>query len=339
MHSVLVGLALFATTATVAPPHAEIHGTVKDSSGAALPAFVITISSGSLTKNQVADASGSFQFSNLPAGNYRVEAALAGFQSRTFILDLSADATENLSFVTDLSIEYAELTFSCGRGCGDDRPNGAGGSPACSDIEFIESLGANLDNGDRSTLIALSERYKHAVTYSERIAIAEILEQHPLPDHVREDLRDAADLSLRYANIESEGDEWTADFGKSSRQGNLDPSAEWYFGASAVTELCARTDEKLICERGLKSNEEMFRSAVVGLGRRKGTDMLAQIAAGFDRLRDRLSLYDYLELVYFENEEADKIALDRLGEDERKEYLDAVAQYRRSLEEEQLDLE
>src|SRR5262245_32697351 len=63
---------------------AQINGTVRDQSGAALPGVTITVTQTDtdLTRTAVTDDTGSYVLPNLPVGPYRVEASLQGF--RTF---------------------------------------------------------------------------------------------------------------------------------------------------------------------------------------------------------------------------------------------------------------
>lgn len=60
-----------------------IHGTVRDTTGGALPGVTVTLASPALQVGQVAtvtDQEGNYRFVDLPAGTYRVTFELAGFQ-------------------------------------------------------------------------------------------------------------------------------------------------------------------------------------------------------------------------------------------------------------------
>ncbi|MBI1874162.1 MAG: TonB-dependent receptor [Acidobacteria bacterium] len=60
-----------------------IHGTVKDTTGGALPGVTVTLASRALQVGQtvaVTDAEGNYRFSELPAGTYRLTFELSGFQ-------------------------------------------------------------------------------------------------------------------------------------------------------------------------------------------------------------------------------------------------------------------
>src|SRR3954470_8153013 len=76
----VVGCAIVWAQAT-----AQIHGTVRDQSGAVLPGVEITatqIATG-ISRNAITDETGSYILPNLAVGPYRLEAALAGF--RTYV--------------------------------------------------------------------------------------------------------------------------------------------------------------------------------------------------------------------------------------------------------------
>src|SRR5690349_4213955 len=65
-----------------------VRGTVSDASGARLPGVSVTLASPALQVKQITVASesdGSYRFSDLPAGIYRVTFELAGFN--TFVRD------------------------------------------------------------------------------------------------------------------------------------------------------------------------------------------------------------------------------------------------------------
>jgi hypothetical protein len=65
-----------------------IHGTVRDESGGALPGVTVTLTAPVLQVRQIvtlSDAEGSYRFSELPLGTYRVSYELAGFS--TFVRD------------------------------------------------------------------------------------------------------------------------------------------------------------------------------------------------------------------------------------------------------------
>src|SRR4051812_38952215 len=67
---------------------ATIHGTVSDSSGAALPGVNVTLSSPALQVGRMTkatDSDGTYRFGDLPVGTYKVAFELSGF--KTFVRD------------------------------------------------------------------------------------------------------------------------------------------------------------------------------------------------------------------------------------------------------------
>lgn len=76
-----------AITVVVSPAHAQgasgtITGTVVDPSGAATPGATVTVtSSGNEVGRAVTDTAGAYTVPNLPAGTYRIEVQLQGFES------------------------------------------------------------------------------------------------------------------------------------------------------------------------------------------------------------------------------------------------------------------
>src|SRR5262245_1573124 len=83
----LVGLLLFTLSSTVvwAQATAQINGTIKDQSGAALPGVEVTVTQTetATTRSAITNETGAYLLPNLPIGPYRLEAALPGF--RTFV--------------------------------------------------------------------------------------------------------------------------------------------------------------------------------------------------------------------------------------------------------------
>src|SRR4030095_13540761 len=62
---------------------AELNGRVTDSSGAVLPGATVTVTQTAtgLVRTAVTEGNGSYLFSNLPTGPYRLEVSLQGFRS------------------------------------------------------------------------------------------------------------------------------------------------------------------------------------------------------------------------------------------------------------------
>jgi hypothetical protein len=89
----LIGFAAV-TSARADNLYARIHGTVTDSSGAVLPGVTVTALNNStgLSRTVVSDATGGYEFIQLPIGTYQVSASKSGFKNQehrgiTLVLD------------------------------------------------------------------------------------------------------------------------------------------------------------------------------------------------------------------------------------------------------------
>src|SRR5215211_8806545 len=68
-----------------------VGGTVVDTAGAAVPGATISLqASNAVKRTSVTDASGNFQFTDVPIGRLTITAALAGFKTEMRTLQLSA---------------------------------------------------------------------------------------------------------------------------------------------------------------------------------------------------------------------------------------------------------
>ena len=77
---------------------AQLNGSVKDQSGAALPGVTVTATQTAtgLVRTAVTDDSGSYVLQNLPVGPYRFEATLQGFRTYAqtgIVLEVGANPT------------------------------------------------------------------------------------------------------------------------------------------------------------------------------------------------------------------------------------------------------
>lgn len=82
-----------------------LAGTVRDSSGGALRGVSVTLVPqpvGTL-RNAITDAEGQYEIGALPAGDYRLEAVLAGFGSREALVTITAGETRALDLTLDVS--------------------------------------------------------------------------------------------------------------------------------------------------------------------------------------------------------------------------------------------
>lgn len=101
---------------------ASITGKVADRSGGVLPGTTVTLLNVATGAQAVvvADASGTFQFPDLPIGIYRVATSLTGFSdaSRTVIIE-EGGANVSLQFILEIGSIRAEVTVSADRGTRD----------------------------------------------------------------------------------------------------------------------------------------------------------------------------------------------------------------------------
>jgi hypothetical protein len=95
---VLILLLLVTPAAAQSLSTAQINGTVRDQSGAALPGATVTVTQTDtgLVRSVVTDETGSYVLQNLPVGPYRFEAALQGFRTYAqtgIVLEVGANPT------------------------------------------------------------------------------------------------------------------------------------------------------------------------------------------------------------------------------------------------------
>jgi hypothetical protein len=114
---VLLALTLFATTAfSQSQTTGNIAGRAQDSSGALIPGVEVTITSPSMiggARNTITDETGSYRFTLLATGTYRVSFALAGF--KTLNVDgvvVSPNATMTINGPLEVATVAEEVTVT-----------------------------------------------------------------------------------------------------------------------------------------------------------------------------------------------------------------------------------
>jgi hypothetical protein len=82
---ILGGALLLAAVSSAQTFRGAIQGTVLDSTGAAIPAAQVTVTSldTNLVRQVTADDAGNYAFTELPLGNYKLTASKTGFRSQT----------------------------------------------------------------------------------------------------------------------------------------------------------------------------------------------------------------------------------------------------------------
>ena len=96
---------------------AQINGTIRDTSNAALPGVSVSAvqTETGLTRSAVTDDTGSYILQNLPVGPYRVEAELQGFRKFVqtgVVLQVNANPTLNVTLQLG---DMHRLPFASGR--------------------------------------------------------------------------------------------------------------------------------------------------------------------------------------------------------------------------------
>jgi iron complex outermembrane recepter protein len=107
--AVTLSVVLLAHAAEAQQP-GRIAGSVGDQTGAALPGVRLTVH-GDTTREGQSDASGRFEFRDLPAGEYELRAVLAGFQPLARVVRVRSGTTESVSLTLAVgALEHAIVT-------------------------------------------------------------------------------------------------------------------------------------------------------------------------------------------------------------------------------------
>ncbi len=91
----------------------EIHGVVKDPSGAVVPGAQVELKDQAtgITKEAVSDAEGTFQFFNLPFGKYQVKVTMPGFQT-AILNDVVVESGRKADIPVSLAIGQTSETVT-----------------------------------------------------------------------------------------------------------------------------------------------------------------------------------------------------------------------------------
>ncbi len=105
----LWGLATFAVAQS---PSTSLRGTISDPSGAVISSAQVSLlnSSNGFSQKRTADASGAYQFQQLPPGTYTVAVVAAGFAAQSQSIELMINQPATLNF--SLPVEAAATTVS-----------------------------------------------------------------------------------------------------------------------------------------------------------------------------------------------------------------------------------
>jgi hypothetical protein len=75
----LIPIFLFTLALCAQPDTGSLRGTLTDSSGAVIPAAVVSVTSGTATRAATTRIDGSWSLTALPAGDYTIRVAFPGF--------------------------------------------------------------------------------------------------------------------------------------------------------------------------------------------------------------------------------------------------------------------
>ena len=103
-------LSMSAAATATAQTSGTIEGTVADENGTPLPGVSVTVTGSGVYEEVVTGADGSYEFTDLAAGDYRVAAILAGFAPWEYPISVEAGAVETVPIV--LSIAWMLDTLS-----------------------------------------------------------------------------------------------------------------------------------------------------------------------------------------------------------------------------------
>ncbi len=107
-----VALILFSTAGFAQSTAGAIGGTVSDSSGALIPGVTVTAANTQtgIVTTVITNETGIYQFANLQSGQYKLEAALAGFQTQVYNnIDLISGGQLRLNFTLEVGAQAQAL--------------------------------------------------------------------------------------------------------------------------------------------------------------------------------------------------------------------------------------
>ncbi|CAN5323174.1 hypothetical protein BH20ACI2_BH20ACI2_11400 [soil metagenome] len=123
-----------------------LRGTVTDESGALLPGVMLTLAneSAGITRNSISDASGEYQFQQLPVGTYRLRVERSGFKAfdRTGI-ELLIGRTVSLDIALEIGNVGESVTVEAGTSTISSDDAALGNSITKREVESLPSAGRN----------------------------------------------------------------------------------------------------------------------------------------------------------------------------------------------------
>jgi hypothetical protein len=166
--SIVALVVLMASTAAWAQATAELNGRVTDESGAVLPGVTVTVmqTATGLERTTVTDGTGTYLFTNLPPGPYRLEVTLQGFRSYVQTgLVLTVGATPTVNAVLGLGSLEETVTVEAAAPLVDVRSAGIS-----SVVENEEILELPLEGRQVTDLLVLAGAAVQTATATSRSA-------------------------------------------------------------------------------------------------------------------------------------------------------------------------
>jgi hypothetical protein len=190
--------------------------------------------------------------------------------------------------------------------------------PSCDDREFDNALIAQAETGDRSAVDLLQQRYATASTYAERIVIgAAVLGRARDDGAIWKDLAAYAEHAVEFhLDVDTSADRLAAWCAKH----DCDPRKYDELLWQAFDDVAGDRRARALCLRALGSNDtNLLAKAIAGLGRQHDAGSLPAIEKVLQRLPEDASMLAS-NLVVFESEAADALAMKYLNDEDRAEY-------------------
>jgi len=122
----------------------SISGTVSDSSGAAVPGAIVTISDASqgVERKVTANSTGSYLVAGLPAGTYDLKVVAAGFRAYV-ATGITVHSAEQIRADATLQVGTVSTSVTVATGCYAGANNSAGDPSCIASDTFLHATGAH----------------------------------------------------------------------------------------------------------------------------------------------------------------------------------------------------
>src|SRR6185436_8369752 len=281
-----------------------------------LPGCTARIQSATLSRETTTDIEGRYVLSDVPPGSYDLSIELSGVRSIHRRIVVSPGV--NTLPAEQMAFEVTEpIVIACGSPCANE-PDSEYDRPSCDEYDLNTSLIEALERGDRSALTLLQQRYLRTSTFDERHRLAgALLRRVPDDSAYWNALAEHAANFVRFARAEGE---YTPEFKQWCAERQLEPDKYWYMALRALSIARADRRSRPLLHRALESADpDVVMLAIQGLGEQHVDDALPAIERALQRLGEGagwLAMY----LSSFATEEADRLAMKYLSEDEPAMY-------------------